>query len=192
MLLLALGADLGRAYYQSIQINGAARQGMITGTAGMSNDIAAAIRDEPNTAVANNQANWGPYWKGQSNGVCGTQQTSSSTLDATCGDPHGCPPGSLSDPATPSVFVNGVVACFAVRMCTQTEAALTAYNGICQTWSDWRNRPYDGSDYQLQTVVVFQFTPYTAPIAVLFSNNCLNGSNHCLYLTQTATGVILH
>ena len=183
VLILVLAADLGRGFYLSTQINGAARQGMLVGIADEANDIGAAVRDEPNSAVVDNSTNWGNTFAGGANANCGA-------IVATCGDPNGCPPGSLkaADNAQPSVFTSGRIACFAIRRCTVNET--NSPGGICPSWDVWQTRPANGSDTQLQVLVVYELQPMTPLVSRFFASSCLNNTNRCLYMQQTAVGLI--
>ncbi len=132
LALLMLGsADLGRAFYLSIEISGASRAGMRNGVLDTSTDIGAATRGEPNSAIPNDLATWGDAGPGGANAVNG--------------DPSGCPP---------SVFTGTRVACFAVRPCVVT-------NNICTSYGLWGTRPPPGVDTGLAVRVVYKVTPYT-------------------------------
>ena len=143
--LLMLGsADLARAFYFDIQISGASRAGMRNGVITTANDIGAAARSEPNSAILNNTATWGDTGPSGANADC-----TSSTQH--CGDPSGCPS---------TVFTGARAACFAIRTCLTFNP-----NATCATYSPWNVRPTSGSSQQLAVRVVYKFAPVTPLIA---------------------------
>jgi hypothetical protein len=168
LVLLMLGAaDLGRAFYFSIEITGATRAGMRTGIIGSSMDVGKAVRNEPFNAIDNSVAVWGATGPGQPYDGCGT-------AGAACGDPGGC---------ASSAFTGSRVACFAVRTCT-----IDAVNGGCvpSSYSPWGNRPAQASAAGLQVRVVYKFTPFTPLVA------SMAGADGVFYLRSETTGVELY
>lgn len=167
LTMLTLGsADLGRAFYLSLEITGAARAGMRGGIQGTGNDIGDATRSEPNTAIPDTAAAWGATGPGGNND-CDPGQPGH-----TCGNSLGCPP---------SAFAAGQMACFAVRSCT-----LDA-NGVCASYSAWQTRPAGGAAQPASLVVrvVYKFTPVTPFI----SNFSTGGS---FYLIRETVGLELY
>lgn len=170
LVLLMLGAaDLGRAFYFSIEITGASRAGMRTGIIGSSLDVGKAVRNEPFNAIDNSAAVWGSTGPGQPYDGCGT-------AGAACGDPSGCDAAS-------AFTGTGRIACFAVRTCT-----IDAVNGGCVpgSYSRWGNRPTQGSATALQVRAVYKFTPFTPLIA------SMTGTDGVFYLRSETTGVELY
>ncbi|MDQ6885019.1 MAG: pilus assembly protein [Candidatus Dormibacteraeota bacterium] len=151
---LMLGAaDMGRAYYLSVEISGSARAGLRAGITGGQQDIGLALRSEPNSAIPNSAAAWGSY------------ATANCTASVqTCGSTSGC---------RPSDFTGNQTACFAVR--TGTYAA-----GGCTfpVAGGWNTRPASNSDGCLGVRVVYKFQPATPLIAQL-----AGGSGGYFYLT---------
>ncbi len=167
LVMVMLGAaDLGRAFYMSIEIAGASRAGMRMGVIGGTNDIGAAVRSEPFNAIDNSATVWGSTGPGQPYDGC-------SSPGGPCGDPGGC------DPA--SAFTGTRIACFAVRTCTVDQV-----NGGCSSYSGWGIRPTQGTGAAVQVLVVYKFTPVT-PLISSFA-----GNNGVLYLQNQTTGVELY
>ena len=160
-------ADLGRAFYMSIEIAGASRAGMRTGIIGGTNDIGAAVRSEPYNAIDNTATVWGSTGPGQPYDSC-------SNPGGPCGDPSGCDVASAFNGT-------GRIACFAVRTCTVDQV-----NGGCSSYSQWGMRPSQGSGGAVQVLVVYKFTPVT-PLISSFA-----GSSGTFYLRNQTTGVELY
>jgi Flp pilus assembly protein TadG len=173
LALLMLGAvDLGRAFYLSIEISGAARSGMRQGVINGNTDIGNSTRSEPNSAIANNIASWGDAGPGGVNDCDPNQATHK------CGDPLGCPPDVFT--STP-----GRQVCFAVRTCSLTNGSITCPVG------GWQTRPAQGSDgggatQVLDVRVVYKFAPAT-PIITAFTRD-----GKAFYLTVDEYGLELY
>jgi TadE-like protein len=145
IVMLMLGAaDLGRAFYLNVEMAGASRAGMREGIKGPSSDLGNSVRNEVFDAIDNSVAVWGGTGPGAQYDGCGSSAGS-------CGDPTGC---------QPSVFIGTRVACFAVRTCTIT-------NGACSAYGVWGSRPVEGSNQALQIRVVYKFTPVTPMISAI-------------------------
>ena len=151
LVLLMLGAtDLGRAFYLSIEVSGAARSGMRQGVINGNTDIGNSTRSEPNSAIANNTTVWGDTGPG------GLNDCNPTTPGHLCGDPTGCKPPVFN---TPDRLV-----CFAVRTCS-------LINGMTQCpLGGWQTRPPQGSDATgsnqvLDVRLVYKFAPATPVIA---------------------------
>ena len=147
MLFVLLTVDVSRAYWQSIDADGAARAGARMAIISDTSDIGSAVRDEPNSGIPNTVAAWGNEGPGQPNGVC-----TSST--ATCGDPSGCVAGSFT--------VSTQIACFAVRPCNLSSAGDL---GSCSSYGTWGTRPEPGGGHAIQVVVVIKFVAATPALA---------------------------
>jgi Flp pilus assembly protein TadG len=173
LALLMLGAtDLGRAFYLSIEISGAARAGMRQGVINGSTDIGNASRSEPNSAIPNTQAAWGDTGPGGANDCDTTQATH------LCGDPTGCATSVFT--ATPTRLT-----CFAVRTCTMSNSAIT-----CPA-AGWQTRPASASDgagssQVVDVRVVYKFVPATPMIAGFTSDG------KAFYLTVDEYGLELY
>ncbi len=168
LALLMLGAaDLGRAFYLSIEISGATRAGMRNGIVGTGNDVGDSVRAEPNTAIQNTAAAWG------STGPGGTADCNPGSAGHSCGDLAGCAPAS---------FATNQVACFAVRTCS------VAGSGSCSATGAWGSRPAGGgvAPTGLQVRVIYKFTPATPLIA------SFGGVGGSLYLTRDTYGLALY
>jgi hypothetical protein len=166
LTLLTLGAaDLGRAFYLHLEITGASRAGMRSGIQGTAQDIGAALRSEPNTAILNDATTWGSTAWGAS------YDCNPGIAGHACGDPNGCPP---------SAFAAGQLACFAVRACTISSSA-------CSSYGAWQSRPPGGGAAPTALVVrtVYKFTPITPLIAQF-------GSGGSFYLTEETYGLELY
>jgi hypothetical protein len=167
LLFVLLTVDVGRAYYQDIDAAGASRAGARMGIISDTSDIADAVRDEPNSGIANTVANWGQEGPGQGYGSC-------SSANSTCGDPSGCVAGS---------FTGGQIACFAVRPCYLSSGGDL---GSCTAYGAWGTRPEPGGGHGLQVLVVIKFPPVTPALSVMI------GSGNSLYLRQQAVGEELY
>ncbi len=145
LLLLMLGAaDLGRAFYFSIEISGASRAGMRTGILNLATDIGVAVRSESNNAIPNDIATWGSTGPGGVNADC-------ASATQKCGDPSGCVAAS---------FAPGQLACFAIRWCTMSGGTCTAPYG------PWASRPGTNQGLQVHVVYVLQaLTPLISNFA---------------------------
>ena len=147
LVLLMLGAaDLGRAFYLDIEVTGASRAGVRSAIVDSATDVGLAARNEPNSAIPNDVANWGDTGPG------GNNDCDPNAPSHQCGDPSGCPA---------SVFSGTRVACFAVRSCTLN-------NGNC-TYGAWGSRPVSGPNAAVQVRVVYKMRPVTPAIATLTS-----------------------
>lgn len=167
LLFVLLTVDVGRSFYQAIDAAGASRAGVRMGIISDTSDIGAAVRDEPNSGIANSVANWGAEAFGQPYGSC-----LSST--ATCGDPSGCVNGS---------FTGSQIACFAIRPCLLSSGADL---GSCTSYGSWGARPEAGGGHGLQVLVVIKFTPVTPALSVLL------GPGNFLYIRQQSVGTELY
>jgi TadE-like protein len=168
LLFLVLGTvDVSRAYYQAIDAAGASRAGARMGIISDTSDIGSAVRDEPNTGIANTVATWGAEGPGQAYDNC-------INATATCGDPNGCTAGSFS---------GSQIACFAVRTCNLSSGGDL---GTCISFGPWGQRALDTGGHGLQVIVVIKFAPVT-PVLPLFL-----GPGQSLYLKQVATGEELY
>lgn len=195
LLLLLLGAsDLSRAFYQNIEVSGAARAGLREAVRTDSTDIGDAVRNEPNTGIPCTADVWGQAFApcGSGSGASGTDANCSGATPV-CGDPQGCDPVHSSFWTTPGPGSSAnPVACFAVQTCTETGSApnLTctynpAYNGA------WNTRPpgCNGStcpNNGIVVKVVYKYTPQTPLISALVA------SAGSFYLTATLTGLQLY
>lgn len=166
LVLLMLGsADLGRAFYLDIAVSSASRAGMRIGIIDNTEDIGAATRSEPNTAIPNTAAVWGATAAGGLSGDCVSATQS-------CGDATGC---------SSAAFATGQLACFAVRKGTYDAVA-----GVCNfAASLWNTRPLPGSNDCLGVRVVYRFVPTTPLIAQL-------GASGAFYLTIDTSGLELY
>lgn len=166
LVLLMLGVtDLARAFYLSVEINGAARAGARAGIAGDTVDIGDFVRSEPNSGIPNTVAAWGNTGPGGVYADC-----TSAPASQRCGDPNGCVAAS---------FQAGQLACFAVRRCSLS-------NG------DWGTCTFDplgygyrpvssSSTYKALEITVVYRMPILTP---LISN--LAGAGGYLLLNRTA------
>jgi len=145
LYLLLGGADLGRAFYFSVEMAGASRVGMRAGALNIGTDLGATLRSEPNSAIPNNTATWGDTGPGGLNADC-------SSASQKCGDPSGC--------AT-SVFTGTRAACFAVRTCTMSGGNCAAPFGT------WQSRPGASSELGLDVIAVYKFIPVTPFVSQL-------------------------
>jgi hypothetical protein len=136
-----------------------------SGIQGTNNDIGAALRSEPNTAIVNDPTTWGATAWG--NGY----DCNPGIAGHTCGDPNGCPS---------TAFTTGQLACFAVRTCTIT-------SGVCSSYGSWQSRPPGGGSgpTALLVRVVYKFTPLT-PLISQF------GSGGSFYLVEDTYGLELY
>ena len=172
IVLITLGCtDMAQAYRYATDVAGASRAGMRVGIMSDATDIAAAVRDEPNSVVANTVTDWGDDGSQQSYDKC----TSGS---ATCGDPAGCartsafwtaPPAGQPDP----------IACFAVRSCV-----LNSTLQCTTTFGAWGTRPGPSASCGLEVVVVYRLVPVT-PVVAGFAGGAF-------YLTATTQGLALY
>lgn len=167
LVLLMLGVtDLARAFYLSVEINGAARAGARAGIAGDTVDIGDFVRSEPNTGIPNTPAAWGSTGPGGVNANC----VSAPASQRYCGDPSGCVAAS---------FQAGQLACFAIRRCALS-------NGDWGTCSfdplGYGYRPLSTSPtYKALEITVVYRMPILTP---LISN--LAGAGGFLMLKRTA------
>ena len=165
LVLLMLGAaDLGRAFYLNIQVEGASRAGMRVGVTNGVTDIGATIRSEPNSAVPNTTAVWGDTGPGGLNADC-------TSAAQKCGDATGCPP---------AVFTGTRAACFAIRTCT------LAAGGCVAPYGAWQSRPAPGSELGLDVQVWYSFQPVT-PFITQFT-----GTGGAFYLRAETYGLELY
>jgi hypothetical protein len=167
LLFVLLTVDVGRAFYQAIDAAGASRAGARMGIISDTSDIGDAIRDEPNSGIANTVANWGAEGGGQGYGDCNAS-------NATCGDPSGCVAGS---------FTGGQIACFAIRPCNLSSGGDL---GTCSSYGSWGTRPEPGGGHGLQVLVVIKFPPVTPALSVML------GPGNSLYLRQQSIGEELY
>ncbi len=165
MLLMLGSADLARAFYLDIEISGASRAGLRNGVITTANDVGAAARSEPNSAIANNVATWADTGPGGINADC-------TSATQHCGDPAGCPA---------AVFTGTRTACFAIRTCLTSNP-----DGTCATYSLWNIRPTQNSAQRLDVRVVYKFTPIT-PVIAQFA-----GAGGSFYLTVDTLGPELY
>ena len=163
LLLVLLMVDVGRAYFEAIDAAGASRAGTRMGIVSDTSDIGDAIRDEPNSGIANTNAVWGAEGPTQAQGIC-------TNAAATCGDPSGC---------LPSSFSGGQIACFAIRWCNLSGGGDF---GTCSSYGPWGQRPEAGQGHGLQTKVVVKFPPVTPALSIFL------GPGNSLYLAQTTVG----
>ncbi|HEV1998776.1 MAG TPA: hypothetical protein VGR61_11685, partial [Candidatus Dormibacteraeota bacterium] len=113
---------------------------------GGTNDIGIAVRGEPNSAIADTDANWGLEGKSVANTY------NCSGLSTKCGDPNGCAPSS---------FTAGQIVCFSVRACPHVG---TSYpTSSCS--SSWGVRPAVGSNDAIDVIVVYKYATMTTLIA---------------------------
>ena len=166
LILVVLGGmDLAQAYRFGNDAQGAARAGMLAVTHDNSQDIGAAIRQEPSNTI-NSSTSWGAEDPGGAN---------SCASGTTCGDANGC---------VSSSFAAGQTACFAIRGCTLTNPS--AGNFACSTFdTTWGTRPGAGSNKGIQVVVVFAYKPFTPLIGGF-------GTNGVFYIKATAEGLELY
>jgi len=167
ILFVLLMVDVGRAYFQAIDAAGASRAGTRMGIISDTSDIGDAVRDEPNTGIANTVAIWGSTGPGQPYG-------SFAASNATCGDPSGC---------VASSFGASQVACFAIRPCYLSSGGDL---GTCTSYGNWGTRPEPGGGHGLQVRVVIKFPPVTPALSVFL------GPGNSLYLQQQAVGEELY
>ena len=164
IVTLMLGAaDLGRAFYLNIEMAGASRAGMREGIKGASSDLGNSVRNEVFDAIDNSVAVWGDTGPGAQYDGCGT-------ASGSCGNPSGC---------APSAFSGTRVACFAVRTCTIT-------NGACSAYGAWGSRPVEGTNQGLEIQVVYKFTPVTPMIAAIA------GPSGVIYIISDTYGLELY
>jgi hypothetical protein len=164
LLFVMLSVDVGRAYWQAIDAAGASRAGVRMGIISDTSDIGSAVRDEPNSGIANTVAAWGNVGPGQTRGVC-------TTAASTCGDPSGCISTSFSGTQ---------IACFAIRACTLSGGD----TGTCSSYGSWGFRPVDGAGHGLQVLVVIKFTAVTPALSQIAGA----ASGGVIYLKQSSTG----
>ncbi len=167
LLFVLLTIDVGRAFYQAIDAAGASRAGVRMGIISDTSNIGAAIRDEPNSGIANTVAIWGAEAGGQPYGDC-------LSATATCGDPAGCAIGSFS---------GSQIACFAVRPCMLSSGGDL---GTCTSYGAWGARPQSGGGHGFQVLVVIKFSPVTPALGALL------GPGNALYLRQQSVGEELY
>jgi hypothetical protein len=159
LLFVLLTVDVGRAYWQSIDAAGAARAGARMAAISDTSDIGSAVRDEPNSGIANTVATWGQVGPGQLYGTC-------TTSTGVCGDPGGCAPSSFSGTQT---------ACFAVRTCNLSSGGDL---GSCSVFGTWGFRPIAGGGHAVEVLVVIKFIAATPALAQII------GPGGNLYLSQ--------
>ena len=162
LVFVLLTVDVGRAYWESIDAAGAARAGVRMGIISDTSDIAAALRDEPNSGIPNTVTAWGSVGPGTAEGTC----TSSTQV---CGDPGGC---------QPSYFSGATIACFAVRTCATSSGQDLGAVTSCDV--GWGHRPVS-SGHVLEVKVVIKFPAVTPALSTI-----VNGGT--IYLTQTSYG----
>jgi hypothetical protein len=167
LLLVLVMIDLGRAYFQAIDAAGASRAGTRMAIISDTSDIGAAIRDEPNTGIANTNAVWGAEGPSQPQGTCTNAAT-------TCGDPGGC---------AATAFTGSQFACFAVRWCTLSGGG---DYGTCSSFGPWGQRPQSGQGHGIETKVVIKFAAVTPALQILL------GPGNSIYLNQTTVGEELY
>jgi Flp pilus assembly protein TadG len=161
LLFVLLTVDVGRAFWESIDADGAARAGVRMGIISDTSDIGSAVRDEPNTGIPNTAAAWGNVGPGTSQGTC-------TTASQVCGDTNGCAATSFSGTQ---------IACFAIRSCTASSGGDLGTISGCGAWG---LRPVNAG-HVLEVVVVIKYPAVTQALAAFVSGGTL-------YLTQTAYG----
>jgi hypothetical protein len=169
LLFVLLTVDVGRAYWQAIDGAGAARAGVRMGVISDTSDIGSAIRDEPNSGIANTVAAWGAVGPGTTWGTC-------NTASGNCGDPSGCVSTS---------FNGAQIACFAIRTCNLSSGGDL---GSCISFGPWGLRPVDGAGHGLQVKVVIKFKSVTPALAQIAGA----ASGGVIYLQQSALGEELY
>lgn len=162
LLFVLLTVDVGRAFWESIDADGAARAGVRMGIIADTSDIGSAVRDEPNTGIPNTVAAWGNVGPGTSNGTC-------TNATQICGDPNGCAKTSFSGTQ---------IACFAIRTCAASSGGDIGTVASCSP--SWGLRPIS-TGHVLEVLVVIKYPAVTQALAAFVSGGTL-------YLTQTAYG----
>ena len=172
IVLITLGCtDMAQAYRYATDVAGASRAGMRVGIMSDATDIGAAVRDEPNSVVANTVADWGNDGSGQSDDKC-------TAASNTCGDPGGCAKSSAFWTSPPAGQPNPI-ACFAARSC-QLDASMQCTT----TYGAWGTRPGPSASCGLDVVVVYRLVP-TTPVVAGFAGGAF-------YLTSVTQGLALY